>query len=123
MINLKPLVVSALESNQALISLLGGPWIYFMVAPDAEEFPRITYYELNNTDEDYADDDPFSSRVSFQISIWTKDPAQISPIALEVDQTMAESGFYRTFTTDLYEDDTKVFHKPMRYSIIKEVVS
>ncbi|MBA4544373.1 DUF3168 domain-containing protein [Thermoactinomyces daqus] len=116
MINLKPLVVSALESNQALISLLGGPRIYFMVAPDAEEFPRITYYELNNTDEDYADDDPISSTISFQISIWTKDPAQISPIALEVDQSMGNAGFYRTFTTDLFEEDTRVFHKPMRYS-------
>jgi hypothetical protein len=115
-INLKPLIVSALESNQALISLLGGPRIYFMMAPDAEEFPRITYFELNNTDEDYADDDPISSRVSFQISIWTKDPAQISPLAQEVDRTMTEVGFYRTFTTDLFEADTLVYHKPMRYS-------
>lgn len=122
MINLKPLVVSALESNQALISLLEGPRIYFMFAKDAEEFPRITYFELNNTDEDHADDTAISSRVSFQISIWTKYPAQLSPIALEVDRAMKNAGFYRTYTTDLFEEDTKVFHKPMRYSTIKEVI-
>lgn len=116
MINIKPLIISAMDGNQELISLLGGPRIYFMVAPNAEEFPRITYFELNNFDEDYADDDPISTRVSVQISIWVKDPAQLSPIAQEVDETMKGIGFYRTSVIDLYEDDVRVYHKALRYS-------
>jgi hypothetical protein len=115
-INLKPTVIQALDNNSELISLLGGPRIYFMVAPNAEEFPRITYFELNNIDEDYHDDTPVSSRVSFQISIWAKNPGQLSPIAREVDETMKELGFYRTSAIDLFEDDTQVFHKALRYS-------
>jgi Protein of unknown function (DUF3168) len=115
-INVKPLIISALDGNAELISLLGGPRIYFMVAPNADEFPRITYFELNNVDEDYSDDAPVSSRVSVQISIWTKDPAQISPIVQEVDETMKGIGFYRTSSIDMYEDDVKVFHKALKYS-------
>lgn len=121
MINLKPVVLQALESNQALLSLLGGKRIYQLVAPDAEEFPRVTFFELDNRDYSFADDTALSSEIKFQISVWSK--GSTSAIAMEVDKTMKELGFQRYFATDLYEDDTKVFHKPMRYRTQKEAES
>lgn len=116
MINIKPKIIKALDENQALTSLLGGPWIYQIKVPsnDADRFPRITYFEINNTDDDYADDDALSSRISLQISIWTKKSADLMPIAQEVDKTMRGLGFVRSSTFDQYEDDT--FHKALRYT-------
>lgn len=124
MINIKPKIVKALDENQALISLLGGPRIYQIAVPikEADRYPRITYFEINNVDDDYGDDDPLTSRISVQISIWTKDTidtsgaTQLMPIAQEVDKAMKGLGFVRTIAFDLYEDDTKVFHKAMRYT-------
>jgi hypothetical protein len=119
MINVKPEILKALENNPALVALLGGKRIYQIKAPDPEEFPRITFFELTNFDRDFADDTAISSEIHVQIDIWSKEST--SPIALEVDKTMKSMGYQRNSSHDFYEDDTQVFHKAMRYSTIKEV--
>lgn len=113
MINIKEKIVQALESNQALVSLLGGKRIYPMIAPRPDEFPRITFFELNNIEDRYADDEAISSEIQVQIDVWTKIPS--SDISQEVARTMKELGFQRYSAQDLYEGDTKIFHKAMRY--------
>jgi hypothetical protein len=119
MINIKPEVLQALESNQALVSLLGGPRIYQQVAPNPDEFPRITFFEMANFDTTFADDQAIESEIHIQIDIWSKDST--SAIAQEVDRTMKSIGFKREASADLYEDDTKIFHKAMRYSTNREI--
>ncbi|MFT9848516.1 DUF3168 domain-containing protein [Aneurinibacillus sp. REN35] len=113
MINIKPKIVQALESNQALVSLLGGKRVYQLTAPNPNEFPRITFFEMNNIDDRFADDQAFSSEIRVQIDVWSK--KSTSDIASEVDKTMKAIDFKRTASADLYEDDTQVFHKGMRY--------
>lgn len=115
-INKKPEVVSGLKGNQALVDRLGGPRIYHLKAPDSAAFPRITYMEYDNYDSDYADDFGIASRIHIQISIWSKNAADLSPVGSLVDDTMVDLGFIRSFATELYEDDAKVYHKVMRYS-------
>ncbi|BAU27632.1 uncharacterized protein DUF3168 [Aneurinibacillus soli] len=113
MINLKPKIVQALESNQVLVSLLGGKRIYPLKAPRPNEFPRITFFELNNADDQYADDAAISSEIRVQIDVWAKTPS--SEVSQEVARTMKELGFQRYSAQDLYEEDTEIFHKGMRY--------
>lgn len=119
MINIKPKIAQALESNQALVSLLGGKRIYQLVAPNPDEFPRITFFEMDNIDDRFADDEAISSEIRIQIDIWSK--KSIPKIADEVDKTMKSLGFRRTASADLYEEDTKVFHKGMRYKTIQMI--
>lgn len=104
---------TALLSNGALVLLLGGERIYQLAAPRADEFPRITFFELNNSDTAFADNAAYASDVSVQIDVWHKDST--SAIAGEVDRTMKQQGWARTSAADLYESDTKVFHKALRY--------
>jgi len=118
MIDLKPTVLQALEGNAALVSLLGGKRIYQLAAPNAEEYPRITFFEMTNFDSDFADDDPTTSMVSFQIDVWSK--GSTTAIGQEVDRTMKSIGFRRTSSADLYEEDVKVYHKGMRFTIAVE---
>lgn len=115
MINVRPLIVGALEGNQELIDLLGGPWIYHLKAPDAATFPRITYFELNNYDSDYADDAGIASRVHMQVSIWTQKAAELPLIGAEVDRSLVDIGFTRSTAFEMYEDDIEVFHLALRY--------
>ncbi len=119
MINLKPQIKSALESNAQLTTLLGGPRIYQIKAPNADEFPRITFFEFDNFGSLFADDTEASSEIHIQIDIWSK--GSTSAIADEVNKTMKSLDFARTGTADLFEEDTKVFHKAMRYSTIAEI--
>lgn len=119
MINYKPTLLAALEANTTLTGLLGVDSygsipIYQLVAKDGDHYPRITFFELNNTDSFYVDDAAAGSDVSFQIDIWSK--GSTSAIAEQVDITMKSLNFKRGSSPDLYESDTKIFHKALRFS-------
>jgi len=121
--DLKPIVLQALESDPALVALIGldqdgNTKVYQLAAPYAEDFPRITYFEMTNYDSDFADDEAAESTISFQIDVWSK--GDTTAIAQEVDRIMKSTGFRRTSTADLYEDDVQVFHKGMRFTIAVE---
>jgi hypothetical protein len=116
--DIKVEVRSSLLANVQLVALLGGitstnQRIYQLAAPNADEFPRITFFELDNVSSAFADDTAYAADVSIQVDIWSK--GSTSAIAGEVDQTMKAFGFARTSGADLYETDTKVYHKAMRY--------
>ena len=121
MINLKPQILSALQADSQLITMLGGQRIYQLVAPTATEFPRITFYEYENIGAVYADDDEYASEIFMQIDVWCQN-ASTSAIAQRVDVVMKSQGFLRLEAQDLFEDDsdTRIFHKAMRYSVTTE---
>jgi len=104
---------TALINNADLSALLGGQRIYQLAAPNAEEFPRITFFELDNSDSDFADDSAYASDVRLQIDVWSL--GSTSAISGEVDKTMKQQGWARTSAPDLYEPDIKVYHKALRY--------
>jgi hypothetical protein len=121
LINLKPTILQALESNPVLFSLLGGQRIYQMVAPTPDEYPRITFFEVTNFDSTFADDIALTSDILIQIDIWHR--SSTTSIAKEVNRIMKQLHFKRTSATDLYEDNIQVFHKALRYvttQMIKE---
>ncbi|MCK9327264.1 MAG: hypothetical protein M0P69_17360 [Bacteroidales bacterium] len=118
MITMKSSIKTALLSAE-IIKLLQGARVYAVKAPRAEEYPRITFFEMVNFDENYADDTSYSSRLVYQVDIWSK--ANPDPIAVEVDKEMKSIGFTRIAGADLYENDTQVYHRALRYGIHKEV--
>lgn len=119
MINLEAEVLGFLEANSALVTLLGGKRIYQQIAPDPTEFPRITFFEMTNFDSQFADDTAIASEVHIQVDVWNK--ASTSAIAKEVDKSLKLQGWKRTGTANLYEKDTGIFHKAMRYATEKEL--
>lgn len=116
--DIKATVRTALLENSALISLLGGERIYQLAAPKAEEFPRITFFELDNASTHFADDKAFAAGISVQIDVWSKDST--SAITEQVNITMTELGFARTSAIDLYEQENAIYHKALRYRTHKE---
>ncbi|SDY69487.1 DUF3168 domain-containing protein [Thermoactinomyces sp. DSM 45892] len=120
MLNLREEVVSALEKDVKIIYALGGKRIYHLKAPKSDEYPRITFFELMNIPSYFADDQTTVSEVSFQISIWSRSSNDLSDIGSRVAEVMESLGFIRTFSMDIYEDDTKIFHRPMRFKTKRE---
>lgn len=107
-----------LINDTALTSLVGkdkdgNHKIYQLSAPYADAYPRITFFEVVNQDEEFADDEVLSSLVSVQIDVWSK--GSTSAISKEIDRIMKSEGWRRTSGPDFYEDDTKVYHKALRY--------
>ena len=128
MIDLKPQLLFALQNDLELISSLGGittvngvVWnrIYQLRAPNATEFPRLIFWEMDNVGAVFADDIEADSQIYLQLDIYTKNQST-SGIAGNVDKVMTTLGFMRTASTDEYSDnnDTQIFEKHMRYSIL-----
>lgn len=123
MIDMSPFVLQSLESNASIVALVGRDQddnirIYQHRAPYADDFPRITFFEMTNFDSSYADDDASQSTISYQVDVWSK--GDTAAIAKEVDKSMKALGFRRTSSVDLYEDDVQVYHKGLRYTIAVE---
>ncbi|HHP5740393.1 MULTISPECIES: tail completion protein gp17 [Bacillus cereus group] len=114
MMNLRPEILQALENNQELVSLLGGKRVYYRKAKNAEEFPRITFFELDNRPDRFADNEESESEITFQIDIWSK--GSTTAFHQKVNEIMKSIGFCRYAVADLYEEDTQIFHYAMRFA-------
>lgn len=119
MITMKSAIRTALTSDTTLTNLLGGQYVYAIKAPNADEYPRITFFEVTNFDANHADDQVYSSRMVYQVDVWSK--INPDPIAKEVDRILKSIGFARTGGADLFEDGTQIYHRALRYGITKEV--
>lgn len=82
---------------------------------DWGHLPAISYYEVDNRPETTADDREYSTAVEYVVDIWAKKVDQMLDLAGQVDDALTELGLTRSFTTELYEPETKLRHKPMRY--------
>lgn len=111
--DVKTIVRAALLGNSSLVTLLGGQRIYQSVAPKADEYPRITFFEVDNRDSDFADDEAYASSIIVQIDVWSK--SSTSAITGEVAKTMKAEGWSRSLAVDQYEDSVQVHHKVLRY--------
>jgi hypothetical protein len=119
MINLKPMVVAALKNNLELKQLIGdGERIHFHYPPNFNILPCISYREDENTGALFADDMEVGSKIGFVIDVWGKQ--SLSAICQAVDFLMTELGFVRIDAPDLYENDTKIHHKPMQYETLAD---
>jgi hypothetical protein len=118
MTSVKADVLAALKASAALLLLVatdtyGNKAIYGQVALDVAAYPRVTFFELDNADSEYADDTEIASEITVQVDVWSK--GSTTALAAAVDTVMKAEGFTRYYTTDLYEEDTKIYHKPLRY--------
>lgn len=75
----------------------------------------ITYAGLNDVPEELADDGEYTARIEIKVDIWDKEPAKTRDTARLVIQSLAAVGFTRTYCADLYETQSRLHHKTMRF--------
>ncbi len=78
----------------------------------------ITFFTYLDRPEQHADDGEIATGYYVQIDIWSK--SDYTEIAKEVHQSMLTANFTKLNFYDLYESDTRVYHKVMRF--FKEVM-
>jgi hypothetical protein len=104
-------VKQALDDG-TLHNLLGGKKIYFQDSPD-KKYPYITFFCYSEKGELYADNIEIATSFYIQVDVWSK--TDYTEIVGLVNELMKNAGFRRTTAADLYEQDTGVFHKGMRF--------
>ena len=89
--------------------------VSYFYPQDNFSVPHITWYESNNREYGQAGGNEFVTEVEYTIDIWATTPEATAAMAADVDTALAALRLKRTFSYDLYEQDTRVHHKNMRY--------
>lgn len=74
----------------------------------------ITYFYYNERGEKFADDTEIATGYYLQVDVWSDEDC--IDLAEQVKNLMINAGFKRTFATELYENETQIFHKVLRFS-------
>jgi hypothetical protein len=99
------LIVNALKS-------LGVPVAWQKYS--GKENPYITFFCYAEQGEQFADNSEIITGTYVQVDVWSKD--DYSLLVDQVKSNMEAAGFIRTTAQDLFEFDTLIFHKAMRFS-------
>jgi hypothetical protein len=78
----------------------------------------ITFFEYNQFSALNADDEEQQTAHFIQVDVWSK--GDYTSIVQQVKDRLKEAGFRRTTETDLYEPETKIYHKVLRFSYVQE---
>lgn len=77
----------------------------------------ITFFEVNNIDDDYSDEENETEVHSIQIDLWSS--KDVTEIKKKIKQAL-KSNFTDVTYQDLYETDTKIFHISFRCYFYEE---
>ena len=127
------LVYRALNADTQLLTLLGGKvptkkWqrIYNSpVAPIADEYPRVTMFEVINDDAEPADDEPLYSDVNIRIDVWLIDIRDLFNICKRIKKVLKTSFSICTVQLEstMYEKKETgetIYHKPINVYLLLE---
>ena len=101
-------------NQKSIIDLLPDKKVYFLHA-DNPKAPYIEYEIINVQGAEYAENKERTSEYLVQVDIFSL--GNYSEIEDAVYNTMIEAGFDRYDENDMYEKDTKLYHKGFRFRI------
>lgn len=78
----------------------------------------ITFHEYLASGEEYEDDIEVLTGHFVQVDIWSK--GDYIDTVNKVKQLFLEAGFKRIDEIDLYEEDTEIYHKGIRFYYLEE---
>jgi len=121
MIDLDATIVAALKADATLVAALGGQRFYNVKAPNAGEFPRLSFFCLANSIGLGADNVEFLADISYQFDIWSLTSWEVT-IAQRVEAVLSSLGFVRDNLVRVYEDDTGIYHAVLTATALKKAI-
>lgn len=80
-----------------------------------KENTYITFFNYLEQGEQYADNEEKVTGYYIQVDLWSK--KDYTQIVKDIENNMKAAGFVRTSAADLFEEDSKIYHKAMRFFI------
>lgn len=77
----------------------------------------ITFFCYNQQGEEWAENREIATGFYVQVDVWSE--SDYTSLVDNVKTAMEEAGFIRKTAQDLYEDDTGIYHKAMRFSYVQ----
>ena len=105
-------------SDPEIINLLPDGKVFMLHADTPNKSLYLEYQVIDEYGEEYSENEERYTGFIVQVDIFSAgDYVTLSKI---VKAKMKEAGFIRDSSADLYEKDTKLFHKAMRFTISLE---
>ncbi|KZR60388.1 hypothetical protein [Pseudobacillus badius] len=107
-------IVSTDDVNALVLSTLEGigvPVERHVYSGNATTY--ITFFEYNEVPALSADNDESLMGNYIQVDVWSK--TNYKSLVKEVKVRLKAAGFKYKFGADLFEDDTKIYHRAMRF--------
>lgn len=82
-----------------------------------DETTYITFSEYLQQGEVFADDEETSTGHYIQVNVWSK--GNYSKLVDKVKKLLKEAGFIRKTEHGLYETDTQIFHRVIRFFYVE----
>lgn len=111
MSNIKKLVKDTLSTTE-ILNLTGDKKVYFIHAKDPTP-PYIEYEFYDENGEEWAENKEIATNYYLQVDIFSK--TNYTDIENTIKEKLMNAGFNRSMSADLYENDTQLCHKAMRF--------
>lgn len=92
---------------------LGVPVVFLKYRGADETYIRFFFY--NESSALTADDSEKATGYYVQVDIFTKDPSEYARLEAGVKDRLISAGFGRLGQYDLYENETEIYHKVLRF--------
>lgn len=80
--------------------------------------PCVAWRESGNRELSRADCGEYLAELTYTVDIWSEAPEINADIAAEADRRMADIGFMRTYSADVFETSTRLHHRVMRFRAV-----
>jgi len=99
---------------ESTLASIGCP-VAFQTFPESvfTTFPRISYFCINEQVVYSADDAPAAVEYAVQVDVWHN--TDYASLVSQVQAAMSAAGFGRGSGGDIYDPDSRIYHKPLRF--------
>ena len=95
---------------------LNTPVAFQKYSGKAENY--VTFHEYLAAGEEYEEDEEALTGHYIQVDVWSK--SDYTGLVNNLRAVLISAGFKRLTEIDLYEDDTKIYHKGMKFYYLEE---
>jgi hypothetical protein len=107
--------MNTLQSEVYTGLIATGYSVSYAYPQDGVSLPCISFYEALNREHAQADGEEYETEVEYVIDCWGATPEVTATMGAAVHTELAKLRLKRTFSHDLYETETQIHHKSMRY--------
>lgn len=105
--------VRDLLMDKTIIDLTEDKKVYFLHANNAKP-PYVEYEFYDENGADYSENQETATNYYIQIDIFSN--GDYTELETKIKEKMISEGFTRGMAADMYEKDTKLYHKAMRFN-------
>lgn len=80
---------------------------------------HITVHEYLDHEDVFEDDEATEIIHNIQVDIWSKDSLESYKLKKNIKKLLKNNGFLYSDGQDFYENDTKIYHKAMRFTYVE----